>query len=542
MGCGMSKPAAATEPWQPAAEADPWQQLTMLEEANRASATAAASLPISSPLPKLTAADHKGIPLLAALDEALVAALRSGAIKLLRAEFLRADGSEAMLPKLLHRQELERMELERGICVFLTPEDAVAALRSLRREVAGLTYGWASPDHPDVTGEYLANVRRFLRHPLGEHVTALFWDFSSLPQKPRTEAEDELFSQSLKVMGDVYASAFGTTVIRHRSVPSQPAELDGEVVILVEKGGGLDGAGAEAELRSALGAFENPRYEEGRWRVRFPTHAAAAEAVEAATAAGAIAVFLFYNGRPYLARGWTTFESAVSTEALVRLAYFPGLGKLLEERLPPKVIEIDGEGPRVAEAEDRADEGMGPRNKRVIAAIKEATFTGKGDKPVVVELYREYAVKVNIAMARSGEVPKGEYEGEYNAAGEREGRGVMRFANGNVYDGEWKAGKREGRGVMRFADGEVYDGEWKAGLPEGRGVYRYADDDVYEGEFKAGTREGRGVYRLANGDVYEGEFKAGKQEGRGVMRFASGAVYEGEWKAGKEVVLLQAGC
>ncbi|EOD24402.1 hypothetical protein EMIHUDRAFT_238536 [Emiliania huxleyi CCMP1516] len=130
---------------------------------------------------------------------------------LLRTEFLRADGSEAVLPKLLRRQELERMEEERRIRIFLTPKEAVAALRSLSREVAGLTYGWATPDHPDVTGEYLANVRRFLRHPLGEHV-----------------------------------------------------------------------------------------------------------------------------------------------------------------------IEIDGEGPRVAEMEDRADEGVGPRNKRVIAAIHEAAFTGKG--------------------------------------------------------------------------------------------------------------------------------------------------------------------
>ena len=81
-------------------------------------------------------------------------------------------------------------------------------------------------------------------------------------------------------MGDVYASPLGTTVVRHRSVPP---------------------------LCSALGAFENPRYEEGQWRVRFPTHAAAEEAVEAAAAAGAlpgaIAVFLFYNGRPYPARG-----------------------------------------------------------------------------------------------------------------------------------------------------------------------------------------------------------------------------------------------
>ena len=135
----------------------------------------------------LTAADHKGIPLLAALDEALVAALHSGAIKLLRAEFLRADGSEALLPELLRRQELEQMEKERGIRIFLTPKEAVAALRSLSREVAGLTYGWASPDHPDVTGEYLANVRRFLRDPLGEHVTALFWECAAAPDPPRTQ-------------------------------------------------------------------------------------------------------------------------------------------------------------------------------------------------------------------------------------------------------------------------------------------------------------------------------------------------------------------
>ena len=150
-------------------------------------------------------------------------------------------------------------------------------------------------------------------------------------------AEDELFSRALKVatpsstaispidshaplltfpqvMGDVYASALGTTVVRHCSVPARPAELDGEVVILVEKGGELDGAGAEAELRSALGAFENTRFEEGRWRVRFPTHAAAEAAVEAATAVGAlpcaIAIFLFYNGRPYPARGCAVLATA----------------------------------------------------------------------------------------------------------------------------------------------------------------------------------------------------------------------------------------
>lgn len=96
----------------------------------------------------------------------------------------------------------------------------------------------------------------------------------------------------------------------------------------------------------------------------------------------------------------------MSTEALARLAYFPGLGKLLEERLRPKVVEIDGAGPRVAEMEDRADEGMGPRNERVIAAIEAASFTGKGDKPVVVQLYRAYAAngQRDACLGRGAEV------------------------------------------------------------------------------------------------------------------------------------------
>ena len=125
------------------------------------------------------------------------------------------------------------------------------------------------------------------------------------------------------------------------------------------------------------------------------------------------------------------------------------------------------------------------------------------------------------------------YEGEFKA-GFAEGRGVYRWANGNVYDGEWKADKKEGRGVYRYATGAVYDGEWKADKREGRGVYRYASGRVYDGEWKAGLL-GRGVMRYANGDVYDGEYKADKKEGRGVFRYANGEVYSGFYKQGARV-------
>jgi hypothetical protein len=45
------------------------------------------------------------------------------------------------------------------------------------------------------------------------------------------------------------------------------------------------------------------------------------------------------------------------------------------------------------------------------------------------------------------------------------------------------------------------------GLPEGNGVYRFANGDVFEGEFKAGKRNGKGVYTCASGTKQTGVFE-----------------------------------
>ena len=41
-------------------------------------------------------------------------------------------------------------------------------------------------------------------------------------------------------------------------------------------------------------------------------------------------------------------------------------------------------------------------------------------------------------------------------------RGTMTYANGDVYEGEWRRGKREGRGIMTYANGETQLGLWAA--------------------------------------------------------------------------------
>jgi hypothetical protein len=53
------------------------------------------------------------------------------------------------------------------------------------------------------------------------------------------------------------------------------------------------------------------------------------------------------------------------------------------------------------------------------------------------------------------------YTGHVNIRGEYHGTGAYRYANGDVYSGEWENGKRHGRGTYRRADGKVYEGLWK---------------------------------------------------------------------------------
>jgi hypothetical protein len=135
------------------------------------------------------------------------------------------------------------------------------------------------------------------------------------------------------------------------------------------------------------------------------------------------------------------------------------------------------------------------------------------------------------------------YDGYYKA-GLREGKGIMKLANGG-YDGDWKAGKMEGKGIMRWFDGSSYDGEFKNGTMEGRGTYKWPDGMVYEGGWKAGLREGKGIMKWPDGRVYDGEWKAGRKEGKGIGKEPDGSIYNGEWKAdvreGKGIITWPAG-
>jgi hypothetical protein len=83
-----------------------------------------------------------------------------------------------------------------------------------------------------------------------------------------------------------------------------------------------------------------------------------------------------------------------------------------------------------------------------------------------------------------------------------------------TYAGEvdWQ-GCRHGLGLVTWADGSRYAGEWYADRPSGHGVQTYADGSLYEGQFLDEQRQGAGAFTRVGGDMQIcGHWTAGEVE------------------------------
>ena len=108
--------------------------------------------------------------LLSKLDDRLAQVLASGAIRLIRTAWLEKQPPEYRMQR---RQDLEDRE-NRGESPLLTPQEAVALLRSGKRVIGVLSYGWLAAGDCDPAGARTSTLRHALKMQI--HLVAIFWE------------------------------------------------------------------------------------------------------------------------------------------------------------------------------------------------------------------------------------------------------------------------------------------------------------------------------------------------------------------------------
>eukprot|EP00984_Skeletonema_dohrnii_P023108 scaffold12201_cov75-Skeletonema_dohrnii-CCMP3373.AAC.1 len=112
------------------------------------------------------------------------------------------------------------------------------------------------------------------------------------------------------------------------------------------------------------------------------------------------------------------------------------------------------------------------------------------------------------------------------------GKGIYKWANGDIFDGQMVDGMMHGEGKMTYKDGSEYSGGWFKAKRHGKGTFKGKEGDVYSGQFKDGVAHGKGIYKWANGETYDGELLDGMAHGEGRMTYKDGSQYVGEWLVG----------
>ena len=86
----------------------------------------------------------------------------------------------------------------------------------------------------------------------------------------------------------------------------------------------------------------------------------------------------------------------------------------------------------------------------------------------------------NSVQAQATATKVDDYEGTLQE-NERNGKGTMKYANGDVYDGLWFENKRNGKGTMTYVNGDVYEGLWQADKFQGIGTFTHHSSNPNEG-------------------------------------------------------------
>ena len=109
-------------------------------------------------------------------------------------------------------------------------------------------------------------------------------------------------------------------------------------------------------------------------------------------------------------------------------------------------------------------------------------------------------------------------------------RGVLKYPNGFVYEGEMAGGQPHGQGKITLRDGKVFEGEFVNGVLQGQPRTLTTLWYHYEGDVFNGVPHGQGKMTMKNGEVRKGEFCESVLVGHGKILYPDGVMYEGDCK------------
>lgn len=350
------------------------------------------------------------------IDEALALRLERGDIALLSLRWLLEERPQ----RLARRQDLEKQHHGQA---HLSRRSAAELLRSGRRRVLAVSYGWRTPGNPDPTGEMMQDLIFFLDKFVAKHHISLeltdfgvFLDFGSLYQSPRTSPQNEAFRRALKVMASLYASAIGTCVLRYNTIPPRPSSYEGKVVVFGLRPTISDKAALLAALQNlpssdhimsvriepkggsfaaslcynCQGHAENAVASLERW-------AKQQDCEQDCPVEGAC---FLWNEMPLSGRGWPTLELAVAKEvlSLVRMPRMRAARELMANLPVPKLYDISDRGSPVSLDGSETQQSC----EYVREAIRGAHFTSSADRQTVVELYQGHRLETFDKMDPDG--------------------------------------------------------------------------------------------------------------------------------------------
>ncbi|XP_045521233.1 radial spoke head 10 homolog B-like [Pieris brassicae] len=111
-------------------------------------------------------------------------------------------------------------------------------------------------------------------------------------------------------------------------------------------------------------------------------------------------------------------------------------------------------------------------------------------------------------------------------------RAIIKFRNGNLYEGSISMKCMHGEGRFQWADGTVYLGQFKDNEIRGKGFIQWKDDTWYEGHFVGNLRHGAGLYVDSRKQrSYAGGWFSGTKHGFGAIYYSGSFKnsYNGEW-------------